>query len=142
MSDTIEITINMIVHATESVDKFYSASERLFGIVKDQFRIRNTMGHFDNPILMLSVKVSDKMAMRILERISLVLSRQEKQDILNTINERMDNSGLYIRISKQEFIKGNIVLEDKNAVRIRIHRPVYKKKEMVQQYQSLLNLSP
>jgi len=139
MSDRAEITVDVIVHATEDAGRLYNSFEELLGVGRDRFSIRETKGHFDNPILVLSARIANGGAARVLERISSALSCREKDEILDTLEDRMDGSGLYLRIGKREFVRGRIVLGEENAIRVRIHKPVYRRGEAVREYRNLLN---
>jgi len=139
MSDRVEIAMDVIVHATEDAGKLYSAFEELFGVGQDSFKAQELEGHFDNPVLVLSAKITNGMAVRVLERISSALSDRERDEILDTLEDRMDGSGLYLRIGKQEFVRGRIALGEENAIRMRIRKPVYRKGEAVREYRNLLN---
>ena len=140
MSNKTEITIDTIVHATEDINKFYNSFEKLFGIDQEQFKIQEFEGHFDNPIIMLNTKITNQ-SEKILRKLSSGLSMREKDQVLETLEERMDDSSLYLRIDKQEFVEGKISLEEKNAIKLKIYTPVYKKKEILQEYKNLLNFN-
>jgi RNA binding exosome subunit len=62
MATTIEVTIDVIIHATEDASKFFDVFEEMFGLKKDEFSIQNLTGHFDNPITLLNAKISKKQA--------------------------------------------------------------------------------
>ncbi len=134
MSNKLEITIDVIIHATEDIKKFYDAFEESFGITKKQFDIQELTGHFDNPITILTVQITKDAARQIIDKI------KDISEILEPLDQRMDDSSLYIRLDKQEFVQGNIVLGEENAIKLKIYTPVYNKKEILQAYQALLGL--
>ncbi len=138
MSDKVVVAMDVIVHATEDVSRFYDSFEELFGVGQEQLKIQELEGHFDNPILVLSVRIAGGSAVRVLERVSSALSDREKEEVLETLDGRVDGSSLYLRIGKQEFVQNRVVLAEKNAIRVRIHRPVYRKKKIMQEYRDLL----
>ncbi len=138
MNDGVVVTMNVIVHATEDLGRLYGPFEKLFGIRREQFKVQEREGHFGNPISVLNVRIAGSGAVRILDRISSALSDQERGEILGTLEERMDDSSLYLRIGKQEFVQNRIVLEEKNAIKVKIYKPVYRKKEIMQEYRGLL----
>ena len=49
----LEVTIDVIVHATEDPVKFLESFHEMFGLDKEVFSISNVMGHFENPITIL-----------------------------------------------------------------------------------------
>ena len=58
-------------------------------------------------------------------------------DLASQITERLSDSGLYVRLNKQEFVQGRIALQDGGAVKVRIYTPVYVKKNAESEYISL-----
>ena len=61
-------------------------------------------------------------------------------NILEDLEERINDSTLYLRFSKQEFVKKTLVLEEKDPIRIIIYTPVYVKKELDSIYRKLLTV--
>ena len=139
MSDKLEIKIDVIIHATEDIKKFHKAFEGLFGIKEDQFTIQEMTGHFDNPIIMLGTKITGDTARKIIEKISSKISEYEKEEILESLEQRTEGSGMYMRLDKQEFVQGNIIPEQKNAIKLRVYTPVYQKREIIEAYKALLD---
>ena len=138
----VEIVIDVIIHATEDVRKFYKSFEESFNIKKEQFTIQELTGHFDNPIIMLDAKITkEKDATRIIEKLSSDMSKEQKKEILESFDQRIDRSRLYIRLDKQEFVQGYITLGEKNSIKLKIYTPIYKKKEIIQEYQTLLGFN-
>ena len=56
MVDKLEVTIDVIIHATEDITKFLKSFEGIFEL-KDNFTINETLGHFENSITILSRKI-------------------------------------------------------------------------------------
>lgn len=134
-----EVLVDVIVHATEDVDVIYGAFWALFGLQRDRFALRSARGHFDNPITVMSARVSGAAGVRrILDRVSSDLSRAERAEILDTIGERTDGSGLHVRVGKQEFVRGRVSLGGGDAVRLRIRAPAYRKRDAPRAYRDLL----
>ena len=69
MNYKIEVTIDVISHATEDFTKFLVMFEKLFGIKEDKFLIQNLKGHFDNPIVILHTKLVKNEAKTFVEKI-------------------------------------------------------------------------
>ena len=57
------------------------------------------------------------------------ISENQKNEIINQIEERTENSTMYLRLDKQEFVKGKIKFNEREAIRLKIHTPIYNKKE-------------
>jgi len=62
MINKIEVTIEVIVHATEDILKIFQSFEDLLGLKKKEFTIHETTGYFENPITMLNMKIVKKQA--------------------------------------------------------------------------------
>ncbi|WKT58142.1 RNA-binding domain-containing protein [Candidatus Nitrosotenuis chungbukensis] len=69
-------------------------------------------------------------------------SRVNPEEQINTIIEdlenRYDDSTLYLRIGKQSLVKGEIVLSDKEPVKIKIFTPIYKQADIEDTFTRLL----
>jgi len=59
--------------------------------------------------------------------------------LLTNIEERIFESSMYIRFSKQNLVKKILTLQEKDPIRIAIYTPTYVKKEMPDAYRKLLN---
>lgn len=139
MAHKIEVTIDVIIHATEDPSKFFDAFEEMFGLKKEEFSVQNVKGHFDNPITLLNAKISKKQAVDFVKSLLSKMSPEQIDYILETIEERLENSNLYLRLDKEEFVNGKLVIQEKNSVKLKIYTPVYKKTEIVKTYSNLLN---
>jgi RNA binding exosome subunit len=64
MIDKLEVTIDVIIHATEDISKFLKSFEDIFEL-NDSFTINETLGHFENVIIVLSRKIEKKTGSKI-----------------------------------------------------------------------------
>ena len=69
MANNLEITIDIIVHATEDITKIFQSFSEFLDIKKDEFTINETTGHFDNPITILNVKIIKKQAQNFIKKL-------------------------------------------------------------------------
>ncbi len=127
----LEITIDVIVHATEETSRFFDAFNEIFDLKEEEFSISNVTGHFENPITILRIKISKKPAKQFMEKFLRVLSKSQIIEIIQEIEERTENSTLHVRLDKQEFVQGKISFAEKEAIKLKIHTPIYNKKETV-----------
>ncbi len=134
----LEVTIEIILHATEDLEKFFKSFEEMFGLKEDDFLISYVEGHFENPITILRAKFTKKTASQFLETFLKKLSNNQKTEIIQEIEERTENSTLHIRFDKQEFIKGRIDFIEKEAIKLKIHTPIYNKKDTVKVFSEIL----
>ena len=133
----IEVTIDVIVHATEDPVKFFESFHEIFGLDKEVFSISNVMGHFENPITILRGKVTKKPARQFLEKFLEILSENQKKEIADEIEERTEDSTLHIRFDKQAFFQRRIDFIEKEAIRLKIHTPIYNKKDTVRVFSEI-----
>ena len=133
----LEITIDLIVHATEDLEKFFESFNEMFELKEEEFSISNVVGHFENPIMILRAKVTKKPASGFLQKFLNILSQNQKKEIRQEIEERTENSTLHIRLDKQEFIQGRISFIEKEAIRLKIHTPIYNKKNTIKVFSEI-----
>ena len=134
----LEVSLDIIVHATEDLEKFLKSFEEMFGLKEEDFIISNVEGHFENPITIIRAKLTKKSANQFLEEFLKKLSVNQKEEIRQEIEERTENSTLHIRFDKQEFIEGRIDFLEKEAIKLKIQTPIYNKKDTVKVFSKIL----
>tara|TARA_B100001750_G_C15320536_1_gene501978 strand:- start:56 stop:493 length:438 start_codon:yes stop_codon:yes gene_type:complete len=139
MTKNTLIKIDFILHATEDLKKIAEPLDDLFGIEDEEISKREVPGHFGNPILMLHMDLKKKRADQFIKKLVSIIPRDMLADLLTNIEERIFESSLYIRFSKQDFVKKILTLEEKDSIRIAIYTPTYVKKEISETYRKLLN---
>ncbi|MCV0410995.1 RNA-binding domain-containing protein [Nitrosopumilus sp.] len=140
MIDKIEVTVDVIVHATEDISKIFQAFE-LLNLKKEDFTIQETTGYFENPIIMLNAKIVKKEAENFIRKLLGLLSHQQINELIEEIEERTVDSRFHMRLDKQELIKGNVVIREKDTVKIKIHTPIYNKKETVKTFTEIFQIA-
>lgn len=125
----LEITIDVIIHATEDSSKFFEIFKEIFELEEEAFSISSVTGHFDNPITIVSAKLTKKIAEKFLGKFLELLSKDQKNQIIQEIEERTANSTLHIRLNKQDFVQGKFTFRDKDAIKVKIQTPIYNKKD-------------
>ena len=133
----LEVTIDVIVHATEDNSKFFEAFSEMFGLDKEIFSITELKGHFDNPITIISGKITKKSALEFLDKLLILLSNDQKNEIIQEIEERTVDSTLHIRLNKQEFVQGRIAFKEKDAIKLKIQTPIYNKKDTLKVFSEI-----
>jgi len=143
MINKIEITIDVIVHATEDISKIFQAFDEFLNVKEEEFTINETTGHFDNPIIILNVKIIKKQAQRFVKKLLESLTNDEVNMLIEEIEERIVDSRFHMRLDKQKLIKGKLVISEKETIKLKIHAPIYNKKDTVkiftEIFQSQLN---
>ena len=134
----LDVTIELILHATENSQKVYDAFYDLFAVEKHDILKHELVGHFRNPIFMLHIEIKKIKAYEFVKKLISIMPKSELDLILNNLENRIDNSSLYLRFSKQNFVEKIIKLEEKDPIRMKIYTPVYVKKEITDVYRKLL----
>ena len=134
----LEVTIEAIVHSTEDITKFFDSFKEIFDLEEKLFSKIDIEGHFENSIVLLQTKISKKSAAKFFERFNEILSESQKEMIIQEMQDRTENSTLHIRFDKQEFVKGKISFAEKDAIKLKIHTPIYNKKDTVKVFSEIL----
>ncbi len=134
MIDKIEVTIDVIIHATEDISKIFQSFEELLDLKEENFTIHETTGHFDNPIIMLNAKIVKKEAQNFMKKFLGLLSTEQISELIEEIEERTIDSRFHMRLDKQELIKGNLEFGEKETIKIKIHTPIYNKKNILKTF--------
>jgi hypothetical protein len=138
MVTKINLKIEIIVHATEDYQKISDSLCDIFEIESSEITKKEFLGHFGNPILMLHIQMKNKRAGELIKKLISTISRDDVKDLLAGMDERISDSTLYLRFSKQNFVKKTLTFQEKDPVRIMIFTPVYIKKNVVKTYKKLL----
>ena len=138
MVTKINLKIEIIVHATEDYQKIFDSLCDIFEIESSEITKKEFLGHFGNPILMLHIQMKNKRAEGLIKKLISTISRDDVKDLLAGMDERISDSTLYLRFSKQNFVKKTLTFQEKDPVRIMIFTPVYIKKNVVKTYKKLL----
>jgi len=134
MIDKLEITIDVIIHATEDISKIFQSFNDILEIEEESFSITETTGYYENPIIMLNAKLVKKQAKSFMEKFLKLLSSNQINQLTEEIEERIADSKFHLRLDKQELIKGVVILSEKDTIKIRIYTPIYNKKESIRKF--------
>ena len=134
MIDKLEITIDVIVHATEDISKIFQSFNEILEIEEENFSITETTGYYENPIIMLNAKFVKKQAKSFMKKFLELLSSNQINQLTEEIEERIADSKFHLRLDKQELIKGVVILSEKDTIKIRIYTPIYNKKESIRKF--------
>lgn len=134
MIDKIEITINVIVHATEDILKIFQSFEEVLELKEEEFTMNETLGHYENPIVILNAKIVKKQAQNFIRKLNKMLPTEQVSRLIEEIEERTVDSRFHVRIDKQELMNGNLRVKDNETIQIKIHTPIYNKKDTVKTF--------
>ena len=140
MIDKLEITIDVIVHATEDISKIFQSFNEILEIEEENFSITETTGYYENPIIMLNAKFVKKQAKSFMKKFLELLSSNQINQLIEEIEERTTDSKFHLRLDKQKLINGVVVLSEKDTIKIRIHTPIYNKKESIRKFSEVFQV--
>jgi len=140
MADKIEVTIEVIVHATEDISKIFQSFDDVLEVKEEEFAIIETTGYFENPIIILSAKLVKKQAQNFIKKILKGLSINQINELIEEIEERTTNSRFHLRLDKQKLVKGILIVSEKDTIKIKIHTPIYNKKETVKIFTEIFQM--
>ncbi|HSF28412.1 MAG TPA: RNA-binding domain-containing protein [Nitrosopumilaceae archaeon] len=138
MVNHLEITVEVIIHATEDRKKILDSIFTIFEIKEDEFTEEKLVGHFGNTILLLKTKLTKKRAQEFIHNVISKISKVQMTDFFDNIDMHFEGSSLFLRISKQDIIRNTINIQQNDAMKIKISMPVYKKSDLVKNYRDLL----
>jgi len=141
MIEKIEVSIDVIIHVTEDISKIFQAFEELLDLKEEDFTIHETTGHFDNPIIMLNAEIVKKEAQNFMKKLLGILSIEQINELIEEIEERTVDSRFHMRLDKQELMKGNLVFGEKETIKIKIHTPIYNKKNTVKTFTEIFQIA-
>ena len=140
MVHKIEITIDVIVHATEDISKILQSFDEVLEIKEEEFTSIETTGYFENPIIMLSAKLVKKQGQNFIKKMLELLAINQINELIEEIEERTIDSRFHLRLDKQELVKGKLVISEKDTVKIKIHTPIYNKKDTVKIFTEIFQM--
>lgn len=141
MAHKIEITIDVIVHATEDILKIYQSFDDVLNLKENDFTLEEVEGHYENPIIILKAKIVKMQAQDLMNKILELLPVEQIKELIEEIEERTVDSRFHMRLDKQELIKGNLVVREKDTIKIKIHSPIYNKKEIVKIFTEIFQIA-
>ena len=141
MIDKIEVTIDVIIHATEDISRIFQSFEELLDLKEENFTIHETKGHFDNPIMILNAKIVKKAAQNFMKKLLKLLSVEQINELIEEIEERTIDSRFHMRFDKQELIKGSLTFGEKEAIKIKIYTPIYNKRNTVETFTEIFQIA-
>jgi len=140
MIDKLEITIDVIVHATEDISKIFQSFNDILEIEENDFNVTETTGYYENPIIMLNAKLVKKQAKSFMKKFLKLLTNNQINQLIEEIEERVADSKFHLRLDKQELVKGVVKLSEKETVKIKIHTPIYNKKESIRKFSEVFQV--
>lgn len=140
MPKQIEVTLEIIFHATEDSKKIFEPILELFQIKEEEFTQEKILGYYGNPITLAKTVLTKKKAEDFIRELISRITKPQIDEFLENIDMYFDDSSLFLRIGKNDLVRNIISLQQNNAIKIRIKVPIYKKSELVKTYTELLKV--
>jgi RNA binding exosome subunit len=140
MIHKIEITIDVIVHATEDISKILQSFDEILEIKEEEFTSIETTGYFENPIIILSAKLVKKQGQNFIKKMLELLPINQINELIEGIEERTIDSRFHLRLDKQELVQGKLIISEKDTVKVKIHTPIYNKKDTVKIFTEIFQM--
>ena len=115
-------------------------SLKKLGIDKKASKQTQTKGHFGNIITITSATMNARHAMPIIAALRDALKWGSGQRAASEIESCISDDILYIRLDKQELVRGKILKVDEGAVRVRISKTMYSKEHAQDTYVDLFRV--
>lgn len=141
MANKLEVTVEIIVHATEDLKTILDAFEKLFEVKEEGFSKKNLTGHFENPITILNAKITKTKAENFIKKLVMKIPKGQLDELIGDLENRIQNSSLHVRLGKQDLIQGVVSLQEKDVIKLKIFMPIYQKKNTLKNYAHLLTVS-
>lgn len=140
MPKQLEVTLEIIFHATEDSKKIFEPILELFQIKEEEFTQEKILGYYGNPITLAKTVLTKKKAEDFIRELISRITKPQIDEFLENIDMYFDDSSLFLRIGKNDLVRNIISLQQNNAIKIRIKVPIYKKSELVKTYTELLKV--
>lgn len=138
MEKRLEVDIQVIIHATEDPQKVFDAFKEVFDVDAEDFSSQTLQGHFENPIILLQAKLKKKKSKHFVKTLVGSISKSEIDLIVDDLENRCDESALFLRISKQGLVQKRVTLADEDPVKLRIYTPIYSQRNLAKTYSEIL----
>ena len=108
-------------------------------IKEEDFSITETTGYFENPIILLNSKLVKSQAQKFIKKLVRLLPMDQVNNLIEEIEERTIDSRFHLRLDKQELVKGKLIVSQKDTIKIKIHSPIYNKKDTIKIFTEILH---
>ena len=140
MTHQLEVTAEVILHATEDSKKIFEPIFDLFQINEDEFTIETTLGHYGNTIMLAKITLAKKRAEEFIKKLASKIPKTQMKELIENMDMHFEDTSLFLRIGKNEIVRKEISLQQNNAIKIKIKMPIYKKDQISKKYTELLTV--
>lgn len=140
MIKQLEVSIEIIFHATEDDRKVFESIFELFQIKKDEFSQEKILGYYGNPIILAKTVLTKKQAEDFVRNLISKVPKSQMDELVENLDMYLEDSALFLRIGKSNLVNNIINLQQNDAIKIKIKIPIYKKSELAKTYMGLLKI--
>ena len=119
------VDIRVFAHATEDPSKVQTAVRNLMPDELAQtilFETTNLEGHHGNPIILFTVKLTDKKLLpKMLDKIGAGLNSLDKEQLCTDLKLHLEKCNLYLRFDKQAAFTGTLLFTQNDPIHVKIH---------------------
>lgn len=127
----MSVQLSTVAHATEDVGKVEMAMLNTLPVdLRDSTSIsrQNLKGHHGNPMVMLTIRMSRGKAVKsVIQNLFTMMIMNEKHEVNLDFENLLDENGnFYVRLDKQEALKGKIKLATRDPIRIKMKARMFR----------------
>jgi len=118
------VEIRLSAHATEDSNKVTEAVKQIFPVDytdEVEFKRTNLKGHHGNPITLLETKIKEEKTIRaFIDSLFSRINAMDKESLLREIGLHVEKGSLYLRLDKQDALRGEIKPCTRDPIRVRM----------------------
>lgn len=127
----MSVQLSTVAHATEDAGKVEMAMLNTLPVdLRDSTSIsrQNLKGHHGNPMVMLTIRMSRGKAVKsVIQNLFTMMIMNEKHEVNLDFENLLDENGnFYVRLDKQEALKGKIKLATRDPIRIKMKARMFR----------------
>jgi RNA binding exosome subunit len=70
-----------------------------------------------------------------------LLPQEQIDELIDEIEERTVDSRFHMRLDKQELVRGNVTISEKDTIKLKIHTPIYNKKDTIKTFTEIFQIA-
>lgn len=115
------LEVETFIHATENRERVVEAALDMFKGSNYEVDERTVLGHHGNPIIVVTIKIDGCDSEEIVRHLISRLDRLDRNVIRASLISRSERNRVYLRLDKQELVRGHIALgHDDDVVKVTI----------------------
>ena len=119
MSEIKKAEIDLLVHATEDMDKIIRAVKETLNILEEG-EMMKLYGHYGNPIIRVKFRLKKERANEVFHKVLKSLDEKDRDLTLWDLDISIDDSGwFFLRLDKQKLVEGKIKIGKSDAIRMK-----------------------